>query len=265
MAEKVTGQMTDKERQGMIAFLKNIFSGGNISECFLMIKEGNCEVVAIDSKSLLFVMGEQRLCKDKIDLDIGIANIKSVIKTLGEATGKFEIANNRFRIFVKGGSVRFAVLEKKEIPSAAFLSGDTAENIRNGLVNAVTIPLSYADIAKISYFTNLLENQLLTIKTVEGKVLVKSDETEKESFSCFIGKTNKELPPLSFSCKLFSDVLACLKDDDGTSKDFAPITISLAKSVPVTIKKENFMWCLAHLSPEDVRPKESHDSPAEHV
>lgn len=249
MAEKITGCMSDKV--SITSFLKNISAGGTISECFLSVKEGNCEVMGVDAKNLLFVMGEEKLCKEKINIDLGIANIKSVIKALEESqTGKFEIANNKLRIFVKGGSVRFSILDKKEITSSAFVSDDIAENIRKGLSEAVKIPFTYADIKKVTYFTNLLENQMLTIKTVEGKVLVKSDQTEKESFSCLIGTSKKEIPPLSFSCKLFSNVLSCLRDDDGTSRDFAPIGLYLAQSIPIVIEKERFFWCLAHLSPE---------------
>lgn len=247
--EKITGYLSDKV--SMVSFLKNISLGGTISECFLSVKEGNCEVMGVDAKNLLFVMGEQRLCGEKINVDLGIANIKSVIKALEESqTGKFEIAKNKLRIFVKGGSVRFSILAKKEITSAAFVSEDIANNIRKGLDGAVKVPFTYADIKKVTYFTNLLENQMLTIKSYEGKVIVKSDETEKESFYCFVGTSKKEIPSLSFSCKLFSSILNCLRDDDGTSRDFAPINLYLARNIPIVIEKEDFFWCLAHLSPE---------------
>lgn len=244
-----------KQKQ-FINFLKSIATQGNINEGFFSIEDSYCETAAVDPKNLLLVMGESNVCSKDIKVNFGISNIKSLINVLSASSSEenkasFKIKDNKLRIFVKGGSVKFALLDKKEIAACAYVSEKMKEDIKKEMKSCLQLPLSYEMIDKLLYFCGLIENEMLTLKTVKDGVLtIGSDSNEKQSFVCKIGKAKETIAPLSFDCKLFVSILNSVKEDKGNAEDFAPVYLHAGVKVPIIVNKEGFLWCLAHLSAE---------------
>lgn len=243
-----------KQKQ-FINFLKSITTQGNINEGFFSIEDGICETAVVDPKNLLLVMGESIICSKDIKANFGISNIKSLINVLlasiSIGDGPFEIEKNKLRIFVKGGSVKFALLDKKEIAACAYVSEKMKEGIKKEMECCLKIPFSYEVIDKLLYFCGLIENEMLTLKTIkDGTLTIGSDYNEKQSFICKIGKAKETISPLSFDCKLFVNILNTIKEDKGNAEDFAPVFLYVGTKLPIVIEKEGFLWCLAHLSTE---------------
>lgn len=245
-----------KQKQ-FINFLKNMSAQDSINEGFFSVQDGYCKTAAVDPKHLLLVTGDLPVCSKNIEVDFGINNIKSLINVISaspadEGKVPFEIKNNKLKISVKGGSVRFAILDKKEIATAAYVTDKTIDDIEKEMKTCIKILLPYEVIEKILYFCGLIENQMLTLKTIkDGSIVVGSDSNEKQSFMCKVGRAkNETIAPLSFDCKLFVSILKSVKEDKGNAEDFAPVYLYAGVKMPIVIEKDGFLWCLAHLSTE---------------